>query len=107
MAYDINKQLSIGMANTMFGEVTITAPESGGDDQVLASKVVTDLRLDYKVSTNFSLNAKINNIFDVYQDETDASTNTAQAATRFRYSSEVQQMGQFGTNFRIGLNYQF
>lgn len=46
-------------------------------------------------------------IIKVYQDKTNPNTKTAQAGTRFIYSSEVQQMGQLGTNFTIGLNYQF
>ena len=44
---------------------------------------------------------------DVYPDVTEASTGTAQAGSRFVYSSEVQQLGQLGTNFSIGLNYRF
>ena len=43
----------------------------------------------------------------VYPDVTKASTNTAQAGSRFVYSSEVQQLGQLGTNYSIGLNYRF
>ncbi len=93
--------------NTRFGEVTITAPQSGGIDQDLSAKVTTDFGFDYMLTEKLRLNATVNNIFDVYPDITKASTNTAQAGTRFLYSSEVQQMGQLGTNFMIGLNYQF
>lgn len=98
-----------GLTNTRFGEVTITPPPSLGEsfEQVLTPKVVTDLSVDYNLGENLSLTAKINNIFDVYQDETLASTGTTQAEKRFAYSSEVQQMGQFGTNFRLGFNYRF
>ena len=69
--------------------------------------MATDLSLKYKFTDKLSLTAIINNIFDVYPDPTLASTGTAQAATRFTYSSEVQQLGQLGTNFSVGLNYQF
>lgn len=108
MSYDIN-DFTVGLTNTMFGEVTITPPASLGEnfEQVLGSKLVTDISLDYNLGSNLSLNARINNIFDVYPDETLASTGTAQAGARFTYSSEVQQMGQFGTNFRLGFNYRF
>ncbi|TVZ55087.1 iron complex outermembrane receptor protein [Lutibacter sp. Hel_I_33_5] len=93
--------------NTRFGEVTITAPQSGGTDQALAAKVSTDLGFVYKLTDKISFNGNINNIFDVYPDVTLTSTNTAQAGSRFLYSSEVQQLGQLGTNFALGLNFQF
>ncbi len=109
------EKLNVGLYNTMFGKVTITSPnglssEDSGDsefDQELASKIATDLSLTYKFTDKLSLTGIINNIFDVYPDETLASTGTAQAGTRFTYSSEVQQLGQLGTNFSLGLNYQF
>ncbi len=93
--------------NTRFGEVTITAPQSGGIDQVLGAKVSTDLGFVYKLTDLVSFNGQINNIFDVYPDVTLTSTNTAQAGSRFPYSAEVQQLGQLGTNFSLGLSFQF
>ena len=97
----------MGVYNTHFGEVTVTAPESGGDDQVLAAKLITDFRLSYKFTPQLSLSGIVNNAFDVYPDVTLASTNTAQAGGRFLYSSEVQQQGQLGRNFSLSLNYKF
>jgi iron complex outermembrane recepter protein len=97
----------LGLANTLFGKVTVTAPESGGIDQDLGSKMVTDLNFAYNFTKKLAFNANINNLFDVYPDVTLASTNTAQAGSRFPYSSEVQQMGLLGTNFNIGFNYEF
>ncbi|MDX1543318.1 MAG: TonB-dependent receptor [Christiangramia sp.] len=98
---------NLELNNTRFGTVTITAPESGGTDQELDAKIVTDFRAAYNFTDRLSINGMINNIFDVYPDITLPSTNTAGAGGRFLYSSEVQQMGQLGTNFSIGLNYQF
>jgi len=106
LSQDLDKW-NFGLNNTMFGKVTITAPESGGVDQELNSKVVTDFNMSYKFSDKLSLTGVVNNLFDVYPDPTDPATNTAQAGTRFIYSSEVQQLGQLGTNFSIGLNYEF
>lgn len=97
----------INLFNTRFGEVIVTAPQSGGTDQALSSKISTDLGFIYKVTDKLRFTGNINNIFDVYPDETLASTNTAQAGSRFRYSSEVQQLGQLGRNFTLGINYQF
>ncbi|APG61391.1 TonB-dependent receptor [Christiangramia salexigens] len=93
--------------NTRFGKVTITAPESGGTDQPLSAKIVTDFSATYNFTDRLSFTGNINNIFDVYPDITLASTNTAGAGGRFLYSSEVQQMGQLGTNFSVGLNWEF
>jgi iron complex outermembrane receptor protein len=101
------EKFNVGLYNTMFGKVTITSPNGAEFDQELSSKTATDLSLTYKFTDKLSLTGIINNIFDVYPDETLASTGTAQAATRFTYSSEVQQLGQLGRNFSIGLNYQF
>lgn len=100
-------KFNIGLYNTMFGKVTITSPLGEEFDQDLSTKVATDLSLSYKFTEMLSITGIVNNIFDVYPDETLASTGTAQAATRFTYSSEVQQLGQLGTNFSIGLNYKF
>ncbi|MGB0891318.1 MAG: TonB-dependent receptor [Flavobacteriaceae bacterium] len=103
----VGDKWDVSFNNTRFGEVTITAPESGGTDQVLSPKVSTDLGFVYKMTDKISLNGNINNIFDVYPDVTLPSTNTAQAGSRFRYSSEVQQLGQLGTNFSVGVSYKF
>jgi len=107
----------ISFNNTRFGKVTITAPSGGfdsngveianGEDQDLSSKISTDLGFGYRLTDKITFNANINNIFDVYPDETLTSTNTAEAGSRFTYSSEVQQLGQLGTNFSVGLNVQF
>ena len=108
-------KFEIGLYNTRFGKVTITSPlgdetEDSGDsefDQELSAKIATDLSFKYKFTDKLSLTGIANNVFDVYPDETLASTGTAQAATRFTYSSEVQQLGQLGANFSLGLNYRF
>ena len=96
----------VSLNNTRFGEVTVTAPASG-TDQELAAKITTDLGLGYKLTDRITFNANINNILDVYPDVTKASTGTSQAGSRFMYSSEVQQLGQLGTNYMVGINYQF
>ena len=96
----------MGMYNTRFGEVTVTAP-AGGTDQELSAKLITDFRVTYLFTPQLGLTGIINNAFDVYPDETLASTNTAQAGTRNIYSNEVQQQGQLGRNFSLSLNYKF
>ncbi len=102
-----SEKVNIGLYNTLFGKVTITSPNGAANDQELSSKMATDLSLSYNFTDKLSLTGIINNLFDVYPDVTLASTGTAQAGSRFVYSSEVQQLGQLGTNFSIGLNYKF
>jgi iron complex outermembrane receptor protein len=102
----INDKWDISFNNTRFGQVTITAP-SDGIDQELAAKISTDFGFGYKLTDMITFNANINNVFDIYPDVTLASTNTSQAGSRFKYSSEVQQLGQLGTNFTLGINVQF
>lgn len=104
--YDTDRW-EMGMYNTHFGEVTVTAPESGGEDQALSAKLITDFRLAYKFTPQLTLSGIVNNAFDVYPDVTLESTNTSQAGSRFVYSSEVQQQGQLGRNYSLSLNYRF
>lgn len=104
--YDTDRW-EMGMYNTHFGEVTVTAPESGGEDQALSAKLIADFRLAYKFTPQLTLSGIVNNAFDVYPDVTLASTNTSQAGSRFVYSSEVQHQGQLGRNYSLSLNYRF
>ena len=103
---------SFELNNTRFGEVTVTAPQAGFDagsamDQELAGQIVTDFKVGYSLSAGAGLFFMVNNLADAYPDETLASTGTAQAESRFVYSSEVQQQGQLGRNYVLGLNYNF
>ncbi|MGB0836618.1 MAG: TonB-dependent receptor [Flavobacteriaceae bacterium] len=106
LGYDMRKW-NFGLINTRWGQVTITAPQSGGTDQPLAAKITTDTNITYKFTDQMTLSFMAGNIFDVYQDVTLTSTNTAQAGSRFVYSSEVQQMGQLGANFNLAFRYSF
>ncbi len=102
-----SKKCDLSIQNTRFGEVTITAPETGGTDQKLASKIATDVRFEYMLTDKISLHTTVNNLLNVYPDQTLETTNTAQAGMRFLYSSEVQQLGQLGTHFTLGFHYAF
>lgn len=106
LGYDLPKW-NFGLINTRWGQVTVTAPQSGGTDQALSAKITTDANITYKFTDQMTLTFNAGNIFDVYQDVTLPSTNTAQAGNRFVYSSEVQQMGQLGANFNVAFSYSF
>jgi iron complex outermembrane receptor protein len=97
----------IGLYNTAFGEVTVTSPKGSEYNQTLSSKVATDVSITYNITDKLSLTGIVNNLFDVYPDVTDESTGTAQAGSRFVYSSEVQQLGQLGAVYNVALRYQF
>jgi len=83
----INDKWDISFNNTRFGQVTITAP-SDGIDQELAAKISTDFGFGYKLTDLITFNANINNIFNVYPDVTLASTKTSQASQTQSYLNE-------------------
>lgn len=102
-----NGAFSVGLDNTMFGKVTVAA--AGGNpanDQEHASKLITDVRFGYDIDDHFSINANINNIFNVYPDVLNGATGE-DANGRFAYSSIVQQQNFLGTNFSLGINMRF
>lgn len=102
-------KMNVTLNNTLFGKVTVTHPEGSDDavDQDLDPRLTTDLNYSYKLSGNLEIYAHINNIFGVYPEETHPDTQTVQAGARFIYSSEVQQLGQLGRNYSVGLSYKF
>lgn len=66
-------------------------------DQTFSSKAVTDLSLSYAFAKQFTFTVGANNLFDVYQDIHNHSTNMSTG--RFVYSRRVQQMGFNGRYF--------
>jgi len=107
--YAINK-FDMSLNNTRFGEVTV-AGETAADDQVHSSKVVSDLAFGYDFTDKFRISFTANNLFDVYPDILNNGTNgnpdLRSAGGRFKYSSEVTQMGQLGTNFLLKFAMKF
>lgn len=66
-------------------------------DQVFRPKVVTDLSLSYEVTKELTATIGANNLFDVYQDIQEHSSNMSLG--RFVYSRRVQQMGYNGAYY--------
>jgi len=60
-------------------------------DQEFSPKTITDASVSYDINKSFTITAGANNIFDVYQDLHQHSTNVSLG--RFIYSRRVQQMG--------------
>ena len=104
LAFTKNKW-DVSLNNSRFGEVTLASSDPT-KDQVLSAKIATDLGFTYRLTDKININGNINNIFDVYPDESRADTGET-GGGRFRYTSQVQQLGQLGTNYSLGFNYQF
>lgn len=108
LKYDL-QNWSFTLNNTRFGEVTVISNKDGQNpkyDQTLSAKIATDFGLSCQLNKNFKIHGVINNIFNVYPDVTNLSTGTT-GNGRFAYENSVQQLGQLGTNFSLGLNLKF
>ncbi len=73
-------------------------------DQLFSEKTVTDLSLSYQITSQLGFTVGANNLFDVYQDRHQHSSNMSSG--RFVYSRRVQQMGFNGAYYfaRLKLN---
>ncbi len=73
-------------------------------DQLFSEKTVTDLSLSYQITSQLGFTVGANNLFDVYQDRHQHSSNLSSG--RFVYSRRVQQMGFNGAYYfaRLKLN---
>ncbi len=101
--YDI-KDFNFVLNNTRFGEVTV-AGDTAIDDQVHAAKIATDFSIGYDFSRSFGFSFMVNNVFDVYPD--DLNVDLRSAGGRFKYSSEVTQIGQLGRNYNLRFTLKF
>ncbi|CAM1371459.1 Outer membrane receptor [Tenacibaculum litopenaei] len=108
LKYDLQRW-TFTLNNTRFGEVTIMSNRDHQNpkfDQTLSAKIATDMGLSCQLNKNFKIHGVINNIFNVYPDRTNVNTGTT-GNGRFAYANSVQQLGQLGTNFSVGLNLKF
>jgi iron complex outermembrane receptor protein len=89
--------LPVTATNAFTGQAEIT-------DQTFAPKVVTDLSLSYDITSFLSATVGANNLFDIYQDIQNHSSNMSLG--RFVYSRRVEQMGYNGAYYfaRLKLN---
>ncbi|WP_159021950.1 TonB-dependent receptor [Formosa sp. L2A11] len=107
LALDVDKW-DFSLNNTLFGEVTIISDNDNQNpiyDQTLSSKLTTDFGFVFNLNNMISFNGNVNNIFNVYPDKTNVNTGTTSNG-RFVYASSVQQQGQLGTNFSVGINFK-
>ncbi|MCH3883338.1 TonB-dependent receptor [Tenacibaculum aquimarinum] len=105
--YKINK-FTANLNNTYFGEVTWMHATDPGKDQTFQGKVITDLFFGYDLTDKISINAQVNNLFDVYPDVIDTKGDVVtDLGGRFKYPWEVNQFGFNGMTFRAGLTFKF
>lgn len=88
---------NITLLNTRFGEVTWKHEADDSRDQVFGAKIITDLRLNYRLSKIFSIGVVCNNLLNVYPDELDPKGDiVTDLGGRFKYGWDMQQFGVRG-----------
>ncbi|RXJ45809.1 TonB-dependent receptor [Gelidibacter gilvus] len=100
---NLSNTLSMGdftffLRNVYFGEVT-EATTDINLQEVLSSKIVTDLSVGYKVSDSFLVTVGANNLFDIYPDRLSKDINgmgNNRSDGRFDWSRRAQQFGVGG-----------
>ena len=100
--------LTIGLNNTQFGEVTWQHGSDESKDQTFSAKLITDLNVNYQLNDNLSLNLAVNNLANVYPDVIDTKGDfVTDLGGRFKYPWEVNQFGFMGTNILGTISYSF
>jgi len=100
--------LTIGLNNTQFGEVTWQHGSDPSKDQTFSAKLITDLNMNYQLNDNLSLNLAVNNLANVYPDVIDTKGDfVTDLGGRFKYPWEVNQFGFMGTNILGTISYSF
>ncbi|WP_432651937.1 TonB-dependent receptor plug domain-containing protein [Pseudoalteromonas arctica] len=106
---------TVNLSLNRYGEYTV---EDGGR-QTYGAEILTDVKVNYFVTDNLSLNIGANNLFDVYPDKNtignsragtivDASGNTIVSSTGvFEYSRRSAPFGFNGAYYYVGAEYRF
>ncbi|MDN4503903.1 TonB-dependent receptor [Alteromonadaceae bacterium BrNp21-10] len=106
---------SMTLAFNRYGEYTVT----DGDTQTYGAEVLTDLRVSYQVSDNFSVNFGANNLFDVMPDKNavgnsrngtivdDAGNVIVSSPGVFTYSRRSAPFGFNGAYYYAGAEFKF
>ncbi|WP_299390191.1 TonB-dependent receptor [uncultured Gelidibacter sp.] len=98
------------LRNVYFGEVT-EATTIVAFQEVLSSKIVTDLSVGYKFADSFMLTVGANNLFDIYPDrlgkDLDGKGNNNRSEGRFDWSRRAQQFGMGGRFLFARLSFNF
>lgn len=91
----------ITVRNVRYGEVTHLIANAPEYDQTFSGKWLTDINLEYRISSGLSLFVGGNNILDVYPDK---NIKAMQDNGRFPYNTAVTQFGFNGSYYYGGIN---
>lgn len=122
MAASFHKgKLGVHSRLTRFGSVTYLHPLDGDPanwvintrndrmvesrDQTFTSKWITDLSMQYAITSNFSLSLGASNLFNIFPDENNHSAN--REFGMFPYNRFVSQFGTRGAFYYANLNIKF
>ncbi|NYR12275.1 TonB-dependent receptor [Pseudoalteromonas sp. MIP2626] len=106
---------TVNLSLNRFGEYTV---EDGGR-QTYGAEILTDVKVNYFITENLSVNIGANNLFDVYPDENtignsrtgtivDAQGNTIVSSPGvFKYSRRSAPFGFNGAYYYLGAEYRF
>ena len=106
---------TVNLSLNRYGEYTV----QDGGRQTYGAEILTDVKINYYVTDNLSLNIGANNLFDVYPDKNtignsrsgtivDASGNTIVSSTGvFEYSRRSAPFGFNGAYYYLGAEYRF
>jgi len=106
---------TVNLSLNRFGEYTV---EDGGR-QTYGAEILTDIKVNYFVTDDLSVNIGANNLFDVYPDENtignsrsgtivDAQGNTIVSSDGvFKYSRRSAPFGFNGAYYYVGAEYRF
>jgi iron complex outermembrane receptor protein len=112
--YKIN-DFTINLAFNRYGKYTI----SDGGRQTFNAEILTDLRINYQINNNLSINIGSNNLFNVYPDKNQISNSRAGTIVDsqgntivnsqgiFTYSRRSAPFGFNGAYYYLGLEYSF
>ena len=96
----LRNKMNFVFRTTYFGEVSYLGVYNTAEDQVYSSKWISDIKVNYKISSKISLSIGANNLFNVYPDK---NNSTLQNQGRFIYNTAITQFGFNGGYYYGGL----
>ncbi|MCH2044602.1 MAG: TonB-dependent receptor [Saprospiraceae bacterium] len=100
--------LRVQLNNTRFGQVIWQHASNPDLDQVFKAKLITDLNINYDITSSIYCGLNVNNIFNIYPDPIDSKGDVVtNLGGRFLYPWEVNQFGFNGTTFSVLFGVRF
>ncbi len=107
LGYEMGK-FDVVLNNTLFGSVTWQHASDPSKDQTFGSKWITDLYLNYDLTSKVGLAIAVNNLLNVYPDPINTHGDfVTNLGGRFKYPWEVNQFGFNGTTLSANVKMRF